>query len=168
MQELFMSIESKDWRAVGFRAPSMFHNLEWIHDLRIEYDLSTFDTDPFEPQSNGVGTIFPFMVRIGSVRPGYVELPYTLAQDHTLFVILKEKSTEIWKKKLEWIADLGGMALMNIHPDYVNFNGTRQSQDEYPLDYYEGFLQYVKARHEGKYWHLLPKQIFAYIRNKLS
>jgi hypothetical protein len=29
------------------------------HDLNIEYDASTFDTDPFEPQPDGVGTIFP-------------------------------------------------------------------------------------------------------------
>lgn len=50
------------WGSVGFRSPSMFHNLEWIHALDIEYDASTFDTDPFEPQPEGVGTIFPFWV----------------------------------------------------------------------------------------------------------
>ena len=37
----------KQWDAVGFRSPSMHHNLEWLHDLNIEYDASTFDTDPF-------------------------------------------------------------------------------------------------------------------------
>ncbi len=52
----------REWEAVGFRSPSMQHNLEWIHDLNIEYDASTFDTDPFEPQSDGVRTIFPFLV----------------------------------------------------------------------------------------------------------
>ena len=52
----------KEWRAVGFRCPSMYHNLEWISDLNIEYDCSTFDTDPFEPQPDGMGTIFPFLV----------------------------------------------------------------------------------------------------------
>jgi len=36
----------------GFSLPSMHHNLEWIGELDIEYDASTFDTDPFEPQSN--------------------------------------------------------------------------------------------------------------------
>jgi len=51
----------KDWNAVGFRSPSMHHNLEWIHKLDIEYDLSTFDTDPFEPQFYGIETIFPFI-----------------------------------------------------------------------------------------------------------
>ena len=52
----------RQWNAAGFRAPAMHHNLEWIHGLNITYDLSTFDTDPFEPQSDGVGTIFPFIV----------------------------------------------------------------------------------------------------------
>jgi len=52
----------KDWGVTGFRTPIMYHNLEWIHDLNIEYDSSTFDTDPFEPQPDGVGTIFPFWV----------------------------------------------------------------------------------------------------------
>ena len=30
--------------------------------LNIAYDASTFDTDPFEPQPDGVNTIFPFWV----------------------------------------------------------------------------------------------------------
>src|SRR5262249_30281051 len=50
----------KEWNAVGFRAGFMLHNLEWLHDLNVEYDASTFDTDPFEPQPDGVSTIFPF------------------------------------------------------------------------------------------------------------
>ena len=47
---------------MGFRTPTMFHHLEWTGELDIEYDSSTFDTDPFEPQPDGVGTIFPFWV----------------------------------------------------------------------------------------------------------
>lgn len=89
----------KKWNAVGFRSPAMHHNLEWIHDLHIDYDASTFDTDPFEPQNDGVGTIFPFWVEHKTLRKGYVELPYTLPQDSTLFIIMKEKTNNIWKKK---------------------------------------------------------------------
>ena len=99
----------------------MHHNLEWIHDLDIEY-ASTFDTDPFEPQSDGVGTIFPFWVSGNSNQKGYVELPYTLPQDFTLFILMKEKNIDIWKQKLDWIAENGGMALVNTHPDYMNFD----------------------------------------------
>ncbi len=50
----------RKWQARGFRTPSMYHNLDWIGHLEIDYDMSTFDTDPFEPQPDGVGTIFPF------------------------------------------------------------------------------------------------------------
>ena len=59
----------REWKAAGFRAGFMFHNLEWLKSLEIEYDTSTFDTDPFEPQPDGVGTIFPFMVEGEQPRP---------------------------------------------------------------------------------------------------
>ena len=52
----------ESWQATGFRSGFMHHNLDWIHDLNINYDASTFDTDPFEPQPDGVNTIFPFWV----------------------------------------------------------------------------------------------------------
>ncbi len=79
----------KEWAVVGFRSPSMHHNLEWIHELDIEYDASTFDTDPFEPQSDGVNTIYPFWERNSSNQSGYIELPYTLPQDFTVFILLE-------------------------------------------------------------------------------
>ena len=58
----------------------MHNNLEWQHDIKAEYDASTFDTDPFEPHPTGAGTIFPYWVSQGG-NQGYLELPYTLAQD---------------------------------------------------------------------------------------
>ncbi len=75
----------------------MHHNLDWLRDLNVAYDASTFDTDPFEPQPQGAGTIFPFRVAGDGTRPGYVEMPYTLAQDFTLFVLMQEPDIEIWK-----------------------------------------------------------------------
>src|SRR5262249_41363433 len=59
-----------DWGAVGFRSGFMLHNLHWLHDLDIAYDASTFDTDPFEPQPDGVSTIFPFWVANGKCEGG--------------------------------------------------------------------------------------------------
>src|SRR4030095_1006652 len=46
----------RDWGAVGFRSGFMMHNLEWLGDLDVLYESSTFDTDPFEPQPDGVST----------------------------------------------------------------------------------------------------------------
>ncbi|MEN8134268.1 MAG: hypothetical protein ABFS18_01860 [Thermodesulfobacteriota bacterium] len=148
-----------EWQAAGFRSPSMHHELDWIHDLNIEYDASTFDTDPFEPQSTGVRTIFPFWVRNGSPENGYVELPYTLPQDFTLFVLMGQKNVEIWQKKLDWIVANRGMVLLNVHPDYMNFSKEKNVLEEYPARYYQQFLEYIKERYEGDYWHVLPKDI---------
>jgi len=159
----------REWESVGFRAPSMLRNLEWISDLNIEYDASTFDTDPFEPQPDGVGTIFPFMVRRNPSQKGYVELPYTLSQDFTLFILMKERTVDIWKKKLDWIVEHGGMALVNTHPDYMNFSKSRLRYDEYRARYYEEFLKYIKSRYEGQYWHVLPKDIARYfVKQKID
>jgi peptidoglycan/xylan/chitin deacetylase (PgdA/CDA1 family) len=149
----------KAWGAVGFRSPAMHHNLIWIHDLNIEYDASTFDTDPFEPQPDGVDTIFPFWVNRNSTFQGFTELPYTLPQDHTLFIIMKEKNINIWKRKLDWIVEKGGMALLNTHPDYMKFGDKRLGAEEYSVNYYKDFLLYIKEKYEGEYWHVLPKEL---------
>jgi len=149
----------KEWHSVGFSSPSMHHNLDWMHLLKIKYSISTFDTDPFEPQPDSVGTIFPFWVQRSSERTGFVELPYTLPQDHGLFIIMKETTIDIWKQKLDWIAQKGGMALLNAHPDYMNFCGKKLSIEEYPVKYYEEFLNYIKRNYAGQYWHALPKDI---------
>ncbi len=150
----------KAWAASGFRSGYMFHNLDWLHGLDLLYDTSTFDTDPFEPQPDGVGTIFPFWVQRDGSK-GYVELPYTLPQDSTLFVLLKETTIDLWTKKLDWVASRGGMALMIVHPDYISFNG-KPSSSEYPADLYERLLKYVITRYGDSCWYALPREIAAF------
>lgn len=149
----------RGWDAVGFRAPAMHHNLDWICHLDIQYDASTFDTDPFEPQSDGMNTIFPFWVQGVDWDRGYVELPYTLPQDFTLFILLKEKNIDIWKRKLNWIAQHGGMALLISHSDYMNFGDHEKNRTSYPAAYYEQFLDYIKEKYADQYWHVLPREI---------
>lgn len=155
------------WDAVGFRSGFMFHNLEWIQNLNVLYDSSTFDTDPFEPQPDGVKTIFPFWAA-GQNGNGYVELPYTLVQDSTLFLILQEKSSDIWKQKLRWIAEHRGMALLNVHPDYIAFEGRQPATDRYPLAYYTEFLRWVRQTYEGKYLHKLPREVGGFCRRHFN
>jgi hypothetical protein len=152
----------KSWGAVGFRSGFMFHNLEWLKDLNVLYDASTFDVDPFEPQPDGVGTIFPFWVPGNGSTNGYVELPYTLPQDSTLFLLFKERTLDVWTKKLDWIAEQGGMALLNVHPDYINFRG-KETSSEFPAELYEGFLKYVLARYQHACWFALPRDVAKYI-----
>jgi glycosyltransferase involved in cell wall biosynthesis len=167
---------ARRWGASGFRSGFMLRNLDWLHDLDLQYDASTFDTDPFEPQPDGGHTIFPFWVphpngnSINGQRTtnnlsskGYVELPYTLPQDSTLFLVLRETTPEIWMRKLDWIAKHGGMVLLDAHPDYMSFTESRQTATEYPVELYRQFLNYVKTRYSGQYWHALPKEVASYV-----
>ncbi|MBL9135627.1 MAG: glycosyltransferase, partial [Verrucomicrobiales bacterium] len=164
----------RGWGATGFRSAFMLHRLDWLHDLEIEYDASTFDTDPFEPQPDGASTIFPFWVPAPADHPartdttkarrGYVELPYTLPQDSTLFVYLEHRDIEIWKRKVDWIAERGGMVLLNLHPDYVAFPGSRGNRATYPPEFYQQLLAYIGERYSGSYWHALPRDVARYVR----
>ena len=157
-----------EWNAVGFRTPSMLHDLEMILDLDIEYDASTFDTDPFEPQPDGMKTIFPFWVDGIVGKRGFVELPYTLPQDFTLFILMQEKTIDIWKKKLDWIAAQGGMALINAHPDYMCFDSSPLGPEEYPISLYSGFLRYVRDTYPEQYFHVLPKELAKFWKKNYS
>lgn len=179
----------RDWNAVGFRSGFMLHNLDWLHDLEIAYDMSTFDTDPFEPQPEGRHTIFPFWVPApaasrsgvdlqkaaiggdksnGSVeRSGYVELPYTLPQDSTLFLLLGETTSDIWKNKVDWIARHGGLVLLDTHPDYMSFGQGAPANGQYPVRFYRELLEYLRTRYVDQYWHALPARTASHVRSGL-
>ncbi|MEP0862465.1 MAG: hypothetical protein HRF52_13595 [Ignavibacterium sp.] len=159
----------KDWNTKGFRAPAMHHNLDWLGALNIDYDMSTFDTDPFEPQPDGVGTIFPFWVENKrNINGGYIELPYTLPQDFTPFILMNELTPKIWIDKLDWIAEHNGMALVNVHPDYIDFENSGNNFEEFKLKIYTDFLEYVKTKYEGKYWNALPSEVASFWKRQLN
>lgn len=166
----------KSWGATGFRAGFMLRNLDWLHDLNIQYDASTFDTDPFEPQPEGVNTIFPFWVsssknalqelspanRTTAQKPGYVELPYTMPQDSTLFLVLRQTDIDCWKRKLDWVAEKGGMVLLNTHPDYMGFDPQFKPQ-QYPVTFYRELLEYIQTKYRDHFCHLLPQETASYL-----
>jgi len=135
--------------AKGFRAPMVHRNLHWMQAIHVEYDSSCFDVDPFQAMPGGVGGIWPFLVG------DFVELPYTLPQDHTLFETLKENSTRIWKDKLSFIRKYHGMALMLTHPDYLQHQGG--------LRRYCDFLDYACSL--GSFWHVLPCEMARWFRS---
>jgi hypothetical protein len=51
------------------------------------------------------------------------------------------------------------MVHLKTHPDYMNFGDTKPGLEEYPVEFYVKFLEYVKSRYEGQYWHVLPKEL---------
>lgn len=181
----------KKWNAEGFRAGFMMHRLDWLHMLNIQYDASTFDVDPFEAEPDGVQTVFPFWVKkpdpmadvfrvsgtrstvpvapgsdlgIKSPAEGYIELPYTLVQDFTLFLILKAVGIDIWRRKLHWLAEKGAMALLDTHPDYMTMSGGEPNRFEFPVERYREFLDHVRTEYAGRYWHALPREVAMWSR----
>ncbi|MCZ2074422.1 MAG: hypothetical protein LC130_05405 [Bryobacterales bacterium] len=154
------------WDTRGFASPSTHHNLPWISELNIDYDISTYDTDPFEPHPCGTGRIFPYWVQSPTGEGhGFVEMPYTLPQDFTLFILMREQTNEIWRKKLDWIAQKGGMALVKTHPDYMAFHEADKRRDRFPVDFYTEFLDYARARYGKEVWSALPSEVARYWRS---
>ena len=142
----------KNWNAIGFRSPLTHRNPEWMQSLDIEYDLSFFDTDPYEMIPGGTLSIWPFQMG------HFIELPYTLPQDHTLLITIRENSPCLWLKKVEFIEKYFGMVLLNAHPDYlINSNN---------LAVYEKFLQEMAKRRN--YWHTLPRDVARWWRERNS
>ncbi len=140
----------QQWGAVGFRSPMTHRHPLWMQTLDIEYDLSFFDTDPYEPMAGGSMSIWPFFLG------HFVELPYTLAQDHTLLVTLGETTPRLWLDKVAFIRTYYGMALINTHPDYLR-------RPEY-FGVYEDFLRHMRA--SGDYWPALPGEVARWWRRR--
>jgi hypothetical protein len=144
----------------------MISRLEWMYHLNIDFSTSSFDTDPFEPQPVAVNTIFPFIVNQGLDKKSFVELPYTLPQDFTLYIILKEATNEIWKRKLDWIARNKGMALLNTHPDYMDFkNSGCRPRENYPVRLYSEFISYVQNDYAGRFWSAQSEDVSAFVKS---
>lgn len=155
------------WNSSGFYSPSMHYNKDFLDLLNIEYDQSTFDTDPFEPQPQHIGKIFPSVVEKSDGSHCYVELPYTLPQDHTLYIILREKTNDIWKRKLDWLVENRGLVLIKTHPDYIDFESDQKlSTNHYPASFYSDFLDYIIRKYPDAFWHALPKEVAQYWRSK--
>jgi peptidoglycan/xylan/chitin deacetylase (PgdA/CDA1 family) len=140
----------KSFDAVGFRAPMVHRNLQWLQSLEVEYDASCFDVDPYQAMPGGVGSIWPF------IAGRYVELAYTLPQDHTLFIALGEPDERIWREKLDYLVAMRGMALVITHPDYLDSPSR--------VDAYRRFLLHLQET-DGM-WHALPREVAAWWRER--
>jgi hypothetical protein len=141
---------ARAWGAVGFRSPSTLRNARWMEAMRFEYDSSFPDTDPYEPQPGGCCSVWPYF--LGRM----VELPLTMPQDHTLFEILGHGDLGLWKTKVDWLADAGGLILINVHPDYM--------MSEVRMREYERFLVWMWER--DSVWHAHPKDVAQWWRDR--
>jgi peptidoglycan/xylan/chitin deacetylase (PgdA/CDA1 family) len=142
----------KEFNSQGFRAPLMHRQPEWMQALEIDYDLSFFDTDPYEPLPGGTMCIWPFFLG------HFIEMPYTLVQDSTLMYVLDQNSPRIWLEKINFLAKYYGMALLNSHPDYL--------REEKCFTIYAEFLRTVRDRND--YWHALPSEVASWWRTRMK
>jgi hypothetical protein len=145
-----MREHAQRWGAVGFRSPATHRSWELMPTLGFDYDSSYPDTDPFEPQAGGCCTWLPYF------NDGMVELPITLAQDHTLFVILGRRDEQPWLEKARAIRERGGMALLITHPDYL--------LKAHWTDVYARFL--ATFRDDPTVWQALPRDVSAWWRRR--
>lgn len=137
------------WGAVGYRSPMTHRNPEWMQALDFDYDLSFFDTDPYEPMAGGTMSIWPFMIG------RFVELPYTLMQDHRYLEVLNQRSPDLWLEKVDFIIAHYGMVLLNSHPDYLLKPGG--------MGVYEALLAAMRERGG---WAALPKDVATWWRRR--
>jgi hypothetical protein len=140
------------WGATGFRSPATHRSWEWMPLLGFDYDCSSPDTDPFEPQAGGCCSWLPFF------NQDMVELPLTMPQDHTLFTILRHDDEWMWVEKASLLRERGGMALLDTHPDYL--------VDERILAAYGRLLERVAD--DATAWKALPREVSAWWRERAA
>ena len=133
----------REWDLVGFRSPALHRNADWMPELGCLYDSSYPDTDPYEPQPGGCCSILPFL------NGQLVELPLTLAQDHTMWDILRRPGIELWTEKTDWLAAHHGLVNINVHPDYL--------LERERLELYGDFLAHLNGLEGG--WAALPREV---------
>jgi hypothetical protein len=145
-----MRAAAERWNAVGFRSPATQRHWELMPMLGFDYDTSFPDTDPFEPQGGGCCTWLPFF------NQEMVELPMTMPQDHTLFVILGHSDERAWTQKADFLRSRGGMALIDTHPDYL--------LDDRAKEAYGRLLE--RYAHDDSAWRALPREVSAWWRRR--
>ena len=66
-------------------------------------------------------------------------------------------------RKVDWIAEHGGMVLLDTHPDYMNFGEARKTGGAYPVGLYAELLEYLRSKYRDQYWHALPREVAKYV-----
>jgi hypothetical protein len=140
------------WRAVGFRSPATQRNWDLMPVLGFDYDGSFPDSDPFEPQGGGCCTWQPFFIH------DTVELPLTMTQDHTLFVILRRSDEQLWVEKAEFLRRRAGLVLLDTHPDYLI--------DETVFRAYQRLLE--RYANDNDAWKALPAEVSNWWRRRAA
>lgn len=143
----------RKYKTEGFRAGVLYRKQVWYDELKFAYDMSVPNVAHLDPQRGGCCTVMPYF--IGDI----LEIPVTTIQDYTLFNILGDYSTSIWKQQTEIIGAKSGLMSFIIHPDYVIGNRERAV--------YQELLQHlVQLRDERFVWVTTPSEVNRWWRQR--
>jgi hypothetical protein len=145
----------KQYKAEGFRAAVLYRKQLWYDELKFAYDMSVPNVAHLDPQRGGCCTVMPYF--IGEI----LEIPVTAIQDYTLFNILDEYSTRIWKEQTARIAEKHGLMSFIIHPDYV------MKQNERAI-YCELLQHLVDLRDNQSVWLTTPGEVNRWWRQRAA
>jgi hypothetical protein len=144
---------AREFGCEGFRSGAMYREQSWYGAFEFSYDMSVPNAAHLEPQRGGCCTVMPYFV--GNI----LELPLTMAQDYTLFHILNDYSTRLWKEQIRLIRERHGLISIITHPDYLL--GPRER------DVYIELLRHLaELREQQGLWITLPGEINRWWRNR--
>ena len=144
---------TREFGCDGFRSGAMYREQGWFGAFEFAYDMSVPNAAHLEPQRGGCCTVMPYFV--GNL----LELPLTTVQDYTLFHILNDYSTTLWREQIGLIRKHHGLISVITHPDYLI--GRREQQ------VYVELLRYLaELRERDGLWLALPGEINRWWRNR--
>jgi hypothetical protein len=137
----------------GFRSGAMYREQSWFGAFDFSYDMSVPNVAHLEPQRGGCCTVMPYFV--GNI----LELPLTTTQDYSLFHILGDYSTTLWKQQIELILRANGLISFITHPDYLIESRARRV--------YRELLEHLRRlRGDRNLWMALPGEIDQWWRSR--
>ncbi len=143
----------------GFRSGQLLRSERLSKEIShvFDYDLTRPDTELYGPyrRTTGCCTVFPFRNSFGTI-----EMPLTIPQDYHLLKICKKTPGEllrIWNEKIDYIENLGGVAVFDIHPDSYISGNTKM------LQVYDDLLKLLIERNA---YIARPIDVYRFIRDK--
>lgn len=148
-----INARGREFGSRGFRSGAMYRRQDWLAALDVAYDMSVPNVAHLEPQQGGCCTVMPYF-------NGHVlELPLTVAQDYTVFHVLGEYSTQLWRQQMDAILAEHGVASFIAHPDYL--------AEPRALAVYEALLAILdERRRDGTIWLAAPAAIDRWWRQR--
>jgi len=143
----------REYEAAGFRSAVLYRDQAWYDLLEFEYDMSVPNVAHLDPQRGGCCTVMPYFVG------GLLELPVTTTQDHSLFNVLNNFTTNLWKQQTDSILQQHGLMSFIIHPDYII---ARRAQETYK----SLLAMLARLQSESNVWLALPKDVNRWWRQR--